>query len=142
MIPVLDLGRETPAQLATRIDEALAGDGFYAVVNHGVPQSVVDAAFDAGHRFFALAESVKALWHIDRWTLKRGFDPIGWQSLDPGNPPDVKESFYLGVKSLCTSTAYWGVLLLEKFLSLGRPRHQFAVQAKPVRTQAVPQVRT
>ena len=55
-----------------------------------------DAAFDASHRFFALAEADKKRWHIDGWPVKRGFDPIGWQSLDVGMPPDVKESFYTG----------------------------------------------
>ena len=59
----------------------------------------MQAAFDAGRRFFALPEDSKARWHIDRWPLRRGFDPVGWQSLDPAQPPDLKESFYLGVES-------------------------------------------
>ena len=42
----------------------------------------------------------KKRWHIDGWPIKRGFDPVGWQSLDVGMPPDVKESFYTGNTSL------------------------------------------
>jgi len=99
-VPLIDLAGAPPALLARRIDEALCGDGFFGIVGHGVPREVVAAAFDAGHRFFALAEPEKKRWHIDGWPLKRGFDPIGWQSLDPGNPPDVKESFYLGVEAI------------------------------------------
>lgn len=96
MIPVLDLGQAQPQQ----IDAALREAGFFAITGHGVAQATVDAAFDAGHRFFALSEADKQRWHIDGWPLKRGFDPIGWQSLDPANPPDVKESFYLGVETI------------------------------------------
>ena len=99
-IPLIDL-RSAPAEvLASRIDRALCEAGFFAISGHDVPEAVVAAAFDAGHRFFALPESDKARWHIDGWPLKRGFDPIGWQSLDPANPPDVKESFYLGVEQI------------------------------------------
>ena len=100
MIPVIDLAAGTPATQAAAIDGALRTHGFYAVVHHGVPAPVVDAAFDAGHRFFALGEAVKRQWHVDRWPLKRGFDPIGWQALDPAMPPDLKESFYLGVEHI------------------------------------------
>jgi isopenicillin N synthase-like dioxygenase len=96
VIPVIDLQAAPPPVLAARIDEALRGAGFFAVTGHGVPAATIAAAFDAGHRFFALDEEAKARWHIDRWPLKRGFDPIGWQSLDPAQPPDLKESFYLG----------------------------------------------
>jgi isopenicillin N synthase-like dioxygenase len=95
-VPLIDLAEMPDAALARRIDDALRESGFFAVVGHGVPQPVIDAAFDASHRFFALAESDKRRWHIDGWPLKRGFDPIGWQSLDVGMPPDVKESFYTG----------------------------------------------
>ena len=99
-VPLIDLAEGTPAQQALRIDEALRSAGFFAITGHGVPAPVVAAAFDAGHRFFALGEEAKTRWHINQWPLKRGFDPIGWQSLDPGNPPDVKESFYLGVEAI------------------------------------------
>lgn len=124
-VPLIDLAGAPPTQTARRIDEALCGEGFFAVTGHGVPAAVVHAAFDASRRFFGLSQTDKEAWHIDGWEerapktpsasapqggaqawgrpgglLKRGFDPIGWQSLDPGNPPDVKESFYLGVEAI------------------------------------------
>jgi isopenicillin N synthase-like dioxygenase len=100
VIPVIDLAAGSPAALARAIDEALRGAGFFAVTGHGVPAPVVEGAFAAGRRFFALAEADKRRWHIDRWPLQRGFDPVGWQALDPAQPPDLKESFYLGVESI------------------------------------------
>ena len=99
-VPLIDLSAASDAALAGRIDAALREAGFFAVLGHGVPAGVVDGAFDASKRFFALAEAEKSRWHIDRWPLKRGFDPIGWQALDVGQPPDVKESFYTGNTSL------------------------------------------
>jgi isopenicillin N synthase-like dioxygenase len=125
-LPLIDLAAAPAPELARRIDAAMREQGFLAVAGHGVPGPVIDAAFDAGHRFFALPEADKRRWHIDGWEqraprpprattparggpeasgwpgglLKRGFDPIGWQSLDPANPPDVKESFYLGVEAI------------------------------------------
>jgi isopenicillin N synthase-like dioxygenase len=99
-VPLIDLAAAAPAAAARAIDEALVSDGFFTVAGHGVPAGVVAAAFDASRRFFALSEADKRRWHIGKWPLKRGFDPIGWQSLDPGMPPDVKESFYLGVEAI------------------------------------------
>ena len=99
-VPVVDLAQGTAATQAAVLDAALREHGFFAVVNHGVDAAVVAAAFDAGHRFFALDEANKSRWHIDGWPLKRGFDPVGWQALDPTQPPDIKESFYLGVEAI------------------------------------------
>ncbi|MEY3253205.1 MAG: hypothetical protein RL227_2178 [Pseudomonadota bacterium] len=102
-VPVVDLAAGQAgdhAAQAAAIDAALREHGFFAVLNHGIDAAVVAAAFAAGRRFFALAEADKRRWHIDGWPLKRGFDPIGWQALDPTQPPDIKESFYLGVEAI------------------------------------------
>jgi len=99
-LPLIDLAGAPAPALARAIDAALRGAGFFAVTGHGAPAGVVQAAFDAGHRYFALPQADKERCHIDGWPLKRGFDPIGWQALDPGQPPDVKESFYLGVETI------------------------------------------
>jgi isopenicillin N synthase-like dioxygenase len=82
------------------IDAALRQAGFFAIGGHGVDEAVRAAAFGAAQRFFALPQATKERWHVDRWPLKRGFDPIGWQALDVNQPPDIKESFYLGVESI------------------------------------------
>jgi isopenicillin N synthase-like dioxygenase len=99
-LPVIDLAGGDAAAVADGIDRALCETGFFLVAGHGVPEAVQAAAFDASHRFFALAEDDKARWHIGNSKHKRGFDPIGWQSLDPSRPPDLKESFYIGVEHI------------------------------------------
>jgi isopenicillin N synthase-like dioxygenase len=103
-LPVVDLAAGPHSAVAAIAGRALAADGFYALVGHGVPQAVVDGAFSAARALFALPEATKRRWHIDDWMsrhgAKRGFDPIGWQALDPTQPPDVKESFYLGVEAI------------------------------------------
>ena len=105
-LPVIDLGAGAPDAQAAAIDAALRDLGFLLLTNHGVPAATRAAAFDAAHRFFALPGAVKDHWHVDRVAArgaptlsKRGFDPIGWQALDATAPPDLKESFYLGVES-------------------------------------------
>jgi isopenicillin N synthase-like dioxygenase len=99
-LPLIDLAAHGDAELAAAVDRALREAGFFAVTGHGVPAAVTAAAFDAAHRFFALPPGQKARWHVERSRHKRGFDPIGWQALDVNAPPDVKESFYLGVEAI------------------------------------------
>jgi isopenicillin N synthase-like dioxygenase len=99
-LPLIDLTRGSLDEQALLIDAALRRSGFLAITGHGVDPGVRARAFDAAHRFFALPLDSKTRWHVDRWPLKRGFDPIGWQALDVNQPPDVKESFYLGVEAI------------------------------------------
>ena len=96
--PLIDLASATADALAARIGHALRDSGIFSVIGHGVRAPMRRAAFAAAHAFFALPHADKARWHIDGWPLKRGHDPIGWQSLDAGQPPDLKESFYLGAE--------------------------------------------
>jgi isopenicillin N synthase-like dioxygenase len=103
-IPLIDLNEPGPSAgrgpLPACIDQALVQHGFMAVQGHGVAPAVLAAAFAASQRFFALPEATKRRWHIEHSPLSRGFDPIGWQALDPAAPPDLKESYYLGAEAL------------------------------------------
>ena len=102
-VPVIDLAAPASADTqatAQAIDRALCETGFFTVTGHGVAPELIAAALQAGRDFFALPEATKARWHIARSAQRRGFDPIGWQALDPQRPPDLKESFYLGNAAL------------------------------------------
>jgi isopenicillin N synthase-like dioxygenase len=102
-LPVIDLAasfshdRQASLDTAHAIDAACRGNGFFYLIGHGVPLALMGHLFMLSRRFFQLPDRVKREWHIDRSTIRRGFDPIGWQSLEPGRPGDLKESFYLGV---------------------------------------------
>lgn len=65
LIPIIDLspirGQDADARksLAAELDQAFTTVGFCYVVNHGVPQAIIDAAFAASARFFALPQEMK-----------------------------------------------------------------------------------
>jgi isopenicillin N synthase-like dioxygenase len=102
-LPVIDLaasfGHDPKAaqDTAARIDAACREHGFFQVQGHGVPLALTGHLFMLSRRFFQLPERVKQRWHIGQSSLHRGWDPVGWQSLEAGRPADLKESFYLGV---------------------------------------------
>lgn len=79
-IPVLDLGPLLAAhagareRLGAELARAFTTVGFYFVVNHGVPQAKVDAAFDAARRFHAMPEAAKTALAIDRHNI--GYMPM------------------------------------------------------------------
>jgi isopenicillin N synthase-like dioxygenase len=102
-LPLIDLAPSfgtDPAgagAVAHEIDAACRRHGFFYISGHGVPLALIAHLFMLNRRLFALPDEVKQRWHIDRsGGLQRGYDPIGWQSLDSGKPADLKESFYLG----------------------------------------------
>lgn len=100
-IPVIDLaGRNVPRE----IHKACRETGFFYVANHGVPQALIDAQFACAHRFFALPIGEKLALHMKNSAATAGYEPIGGQILDSQDasaekaPPDLKESFYVGME--------------------------------------------
>ena len=84
-------------EVATRIGEACRAHGFFYVVNHGVPASLVEQLEVLSHRFFVLPEETKMQWRMAlggrAW---RGYFPLGGE-LTSGRP-DWKEGLYLGTE--------------------------------------------
>ena len=99
-IPILDLAPYLSGELGAReslgkqLCHALESIGFYFIKGHGVPQSLIDAAFTETERFHAQPLDCKM-------RLRRNRDNVGYlpmsRSTDPDAAikPNVNEAFFL-----------------------------------------------
>jgi isopenicillin N synthase-like dioxygenase len=103
-IPILDVGPFLAGEPGAA--EALAGEvvrtcldtGFLVITNHGVPQAIVDRAFEAAATFFALDEASKFALKIGKENI--GYLPYGGQTVrtstvHKNTKPNYSESFYI-----------------------------------------------
>ena len=105
-VPIIDIGDLRSPELSKRqrvaddLGHACETIGFLTVVNHGISQDVVDAAFEQMERVFALPDEVKlkGSWSPDH--QNRGYEPVGHQKLDAAALPDAKEAWTLGPEHL------------------------------------------
>jgi isopenicillin N synthase-like dioxygenase len=102
-IPVIDLQSSNHSELVKEIGDACSDFGFFGVVNHDIDPLIISEAFVQSRSFFSLDDTQKRALHIKNSPCNRGFDPIGWQSLDlskegDASAADLKESFYVGTE--------------------------------------------
>ncbi|GGV00468.1 isopenicillin N synthase family dioxygenase [Streptomyces spectabilis] len=97
-VPVIDLSaRDTArgrAAVAAAIDRACTRSGFFVVVGHGVPRTLIDRMFTVTNSFFALPQEEKEL--VAHRPGVSGFRRSGGstaRSLDQESPPDLCEAF-------------------------------------------------
>ncbi|HVZ10087.1 isopenicillin N synthase family dioxygenase [Rhodopila sp.] len=103
-IPVLDIGRlraGDPGALAAltgAFRHALEDVGFYFVVNHGVPASLIAATFQAAADFHAQPEEAKLALRINEHNI--GYLPFRGSvtrhsQLNANNRPNLVEAFFI-----------------------------------------------
>lgn len=103
-IPVVDLGGKNETSIADDIHLACRDTGFFYVVNHDIPQELIENQFLAAKRFFDLPLETKLGLHMKKSPTTAGYEPTGGQVLDSQDdksdkaPPDLKESFYCGLE--------------------------------------------
>ncbi|MEL6158953.1 MAG: 2-oxoglutarate and iron-dependent oxygenase domain-containing protein [Cyanobacteria bacterium J06554_11] len=99
-IPVLDLqdftSGQNPAAFVSAFGEALCDFGFFALVNHGVEQRIIDAAYGAAEAFFALPDDTKKQYEIAELKGQRGFTCFGKEHAKDSSAPDLKEFWHVG----------------------------------------------
>lgn len=90
-------------EVAQAIHRACREIGFFYIANHNVPDTVCSDAFANSQRFFSLPEKDKLKLDMRASPANAGYEPIGGQQLDSQDasaeksPPDLKESFYIGL---------------------------------------------
>lgn len=94
-VPRIDMGDfiHRKAEIADQLWMASTEIGFFQLVNHGIGQDQIDAAFDMSAQFFDLAKSVKAKYPLGRGTN------AGWEYMAQVRPStgtaDQKESYQI-----------------------------------------------
>ncbi len=104
VIPVIDLGPyfggDTGALAAAAADlrDALEGIGFFILVNHGVPQDLIDRTFAEARRYHAQPLDVKMALRMNEHN--NGYMAMGkyavWTSeVNANDKPDLNEAFFI-----------------------------------------------
>ena len=101
-IPLVDLskfvhGTETErAEFVHQLGDAFHKVGFVGVINHGIPQSKIDAFYDASKMFFSMPVSVKEKYEVKGLAGQRGYTSFGKEHAKQSKVADLKEFFQIG----------------------------------------------
>lgn len=81
-IPILDISGiyspdvQTRLKAAAIVHDACTRVGFFYIVNHGIPEEIVESTFDCAKTFFALPFEEKMEVYIDNSPKFRGYTPL------------------------------------------------------------------
>lgn len=101
-IPVVDLSKFTKgnaserAEFVEELGNAFHTIGFVGVINHGVPQELIDRFYSESKAFFGLPESIKREYEIDGLAGQRGYTSFGKEHAKQSEVADLKEFFQIG----------------------------------------------
>lgn len=101
-LPLIDMAgvREGDQAAILRAGEAIrkacSETGFFYIINHGVPQNVIDTAMAAAKTFFAHPAEVKRQVAVNK--RHRGWHALGGALMYEATKPDFKEFFSIGLE--------------------------------------------
>jgi isopenicillin N synthase-like dioxygenase len=101
-IPTVDLSRfvhgspEEKTAFVHDLGKAFHEVGFVAVVNHGIPKSLIEGFYAASKAFFALPEATKRQYEIQGMAGQRGYTSFGKEHAKQSTVADLKEFFQIG----------------------------------------------
>lgn len=103
-LPVIDLAPifgadlDAKAKLAADLRRACTEVGFFYIKNHGVPQTVIDGAFDTAARYFAQPDEAKMDIHVAKSRNNRGYAAMLEENTDPTARGDLHESWDMALE--------------------------------------------
>jgi isopenicillin N synthase-like dioxygenase len=101
-LPLIDMAgvREGDQAALIRAGEAIrkacSESGFFYIINHGVPQAVIDTTMAAAKTFFAYPPEVKRQVAVNK--RHRGWHALGGALMYEATKPDFKEFFSIGLE--------------------------------------------
>jgi isopenicillin N synthase-like dioxygenase len=97
-IPTLDIRRYDSDRDAfvAELGAAYREWGFCGIRGHGIPQALIDGAYDVFKAFFALPDASKRRYHVPGSGGARGYTPFGVETAKDSRYPDLKEFWHVG----------------------------------------------
>jgi isopenicillin N synthase-like dioxygenase len=97
-VPTLDIRRYDNDRNAfvAELGAAYREFGFCGISGHGISQDLIDKAYDAFVRFFALPTEVKMKYHMPGTGGARGYTPFGIETAKDAKYADLKEFWHIG----------------------------------------------
>lgn len=97
-IPTLDIRRfeSDRDRFVDELGTAYREWGFAGIRNHGIAQSLIDDAYAAFQRYFALPEGIKKKYHVPGGGGARGYTPFGVETAKGSKHFDLKEFWHVG----------------------------------------------
>jgi isopenicillin N synthase-like dioxygenase len=97
-IPTLDLGAfETDrSAFVQKLGAAFKEYGFVGIENHGIPEAVINDAYDVFRDFFALPAATKQRYHLPGKGGARGYTGFGVEGAKDSALGDLKEFWHFG----------------------------------------------
>ncbi|WP_235298166.1 isopenicillin N synthase family dioxygenase [Portibacter marinus] len=101
-IPLVDLQEFTSGNEEARrafvadLGNAFHEVGFVGVINHGIPQDLVDDFYEASKAFFSLPVAVKKSYELKNMAGQRGYTSFGKEHAKHSQVADLKEFFQIG----------------------------------------------
>ena len=97
-VPTLDIRRYDTdrANFVAELGAAYREFGFCGISGHGIPLELIDGAYDAFQRFFALPNDVKMQYHLKGTGGARGYTPFKVETAKDSKHADLKEFWHIG----------------------------------------------
>ncbi len=97
-VPTLDIRRYDTEREAfvAELGAAFREFGFCCISGHGIPRTLVDGAYDAFQRFFALPSETKMKYHVPGSGGARGYTPFKVETAKDSQYADLKEFWHVG----------------------------------------------
>jgi len=102
VIPIVDLNRFVAGDAMDKkafvedLGSAFHNIGFVGVINHGIPNDLVDGFYRASKAFFSLPEATKRKYEIPGLAGQRGYTSFGKEHAKQSKFGDLKEFFQIG----------------------------------------------
>jgi isopenicillin N synthase-like dioxygenase len=97
-VPTLDIRRFDTDRDAfvAELGAAYREFGFCCISGHGINPELIDGAYDAFARFFALPAETKMKYHMPGTGGARGYTPFKIETAKDSHYPDLKEFWHIG----------------------------------------------